>query len=135
MVTITPEEINNNVLLNIIGDKLRSIQVQVIPSFDNGSYSGCRLSISHNTPWTISTVSCNYAFVWIFGIISSFKGNSPDKTLQLLNAGKRTNILADPNFTNQSSTSFLCHHSYILSKQFFPPVNGGTNKMYLLMNQ
>ena len=40
MVTITPEETNNNGLLNIIGDKLRSIQVQVIPSFDNGSTVG-----------------------------------------------------------------------------------------------
>ena len=135
MVTITPEEINNNGLLSIIGDKLRSIQVQIIPPFDSGSYSGCRLSISHNTPWKISTVSCNYAFVWIFGIISSFKGNFPDKTIQLLNAGKRTNILADPNFTNQSSTSFLHHHPYILSKQFFPLVNGGINKMVASSNE
>ena len=66
------------------------------------------------------TLSCNYAFAWMMGIISSFKGNSPDATLVLKNTSSNIDMMSDPLSQNDGQ-------KHIISKQFFPLINGGIN--------
>ena len=80
-ILITPTEVNNNGLLTVVQSKLCTLNVQLVNTFDENTYSGCRLHIQQDA--RVKTLSCNYAFAWMMGIISSFKGNSPDATLVL----------------------------------------------------
>ena len=83
-ILITPTEVNNNGLLTVVQSKLSTLNVQLVNTFDENTYSGCRLHIQQDAPISqVKTLSCNYAFAWMMRIISSFKGNSPDATLVL----------------------------------------------------
>ena len=53
----------------------------------------------------------------MMGIISSFKGNSPDTTLVLKNTSSNIDTISDPSSQNDQK--------HIISKQFFPLINGG----------
>ena len=53
----------------------------------------------------------------MIGIILSFKGNSPDTTLVLKNASSNIDTISDP--------SQIDSNNHIISKQFFPLINGG----------
>ena len=55
----------------------------------------------------------------MMGIISSFKGNSPDATLVLKNTSSNIDTISDP--------SQIDDQKHIISKQFFPLINGGIN--------
>ena len=83
------------------------------------TYSGCRLHIQQQQDARVKTLSCNYAFAWMMGIISSFKGNSPDTTLVLKNTSSNIDTISDP--------SQIDDQKHIISKQFFPLINGGIN--------
>ena len=54
----------------------------------------------------------------MMGIISSFKGNSPDTMLVLKNTSSNIDTISDLSQNNQKR---------IISKQFFPLINGGIN--------
>ena len=54
----------------------------------------------------------------MMGIISSFKGRSPDATLVLKNTSSNIDMISDPLQNDQK---------HIISKQFFPLINGGIN--------
>ena len=80
-ISITPTEVNNNGLLTVVQSKLSTLNAQLVNMFDENTYSRCRLHIQQDA--RVKTLSCNHAFAWMMGIISSFKGNSPDTTLVL----------------------------------------------------
>ena len=81
-ILITPTEVNNNGLLTVVQSKLSALNVELVNTSDENTYSGCRLHIQQQDA-RVKTLSCNYAFAWMMGIISSFKGNSPDAMLVL----------------------------------------------------
>ena len=115
---ITPTEVNNNGLLTVVQSKLSTLNIQLVNTFDENMYSGCRLHIQQQDA-RVKTLSCNYAFAWMMGIISSFKGNSPDATLVLKNTSSNIDTISDP--------SQIDDQKHIISKQFFPLINGGIN--------
>ena len=117
-ISITPTEVNNNGLLTVVQSKLSTLNVQLVNTFDENTYSGCRLHIQQQDA-RVKTLSCNYAFAWMMGIISSFKGNSPDATLVLKNTSSNIDTISDPSSQNDQK--------HIISKQFFPLINGGIN--------
>ena len=55
----------------------------------------------------------------MMGIISSFKGNSPDAMLVLKNTSSNIDTISD--------LSQIDGQKHIISKQFFPLINGGIN--------
>ena len=55
----------------------------------------------------------------MMGIISLFKGNSPDATLVLKNTSSNIDTISDP--------LQIDDQKHIISKQFFPLINGGIN--------
>ena len=55
----------------------------------------------------------------MMGIILSFKGNSPDAMLVLKNTSSNIDTISDP--------SQIDDQKHIISKQFFPLINGGIN--------
>ena len=114
---ITPTEVNNNGLLTVVQSKLSTLNVQLVNTFDENTYSGCRLHIQQQDA-RVKTLSCNYAFAWMMGIISSFKGNSPDATLVLKKTSSNIDTISD-----LSQIDAQKH----ISKQFFPLINGGIN--------
>ena len=114
-ILITPTEVNNNGLLTVVQSKLSTLNIQLVNTFDENTYSGCRLHIQQDA--RVKTLSCNYAFAWM-GIISLFKGNSPDTTLVLKNTSSNIDTISDPSQNDQK---------HITSKQFFPLINGGIN--------
>ena len=116
-ILITPTEVNNNGLLTVVQSKLSALNVQLVNTFDENTYSGCRLHIQQDA--RVKMLSCNYAFAWMMGIISSFKGNSSDTTLVLKNASSNIDTISDP--------SQIDDKKHIISKQFFPLINGGIN--------
>ena len=119
-ILITPTEVNNNGLLTVVQSKLSTLNVQLVNTFDENTYSRCRLHIQQDAPISrVKTLSCNYAFAWMMGIISSFKGNSPDATLVLKNTSSSTDTISDP--------LQIDDQKHIISKQFFPLTNGGIN--------
>ena len=118
-ISITPTEVNNNGLLTVVQSKLSTLNVQLVNTFDENTYSGCRLHIQQQQDAQVKTLSCNYAFAWMMGIISSFKGNSPDATLVLKNTSSNIDMISDPSSQNDQK--------HIFSKQFFPLINGGIN--------
>ena len=118
-ILITPTEVNNNGLLTVVQSKLSTLNVQLVNTFDENTYSGCRLHIQQQQDARVKTLSCNYAFAWMMGIISSFKGNSPDATLVLKKASSNIDTISDP--------SQIDDKKHIISKQFFPLINGGIN--------
>ena len=118
-ILITPTEVNNNGLLTVVQSKLSTLNVQLVNTFDENMYSGCRLHIQQQQDARVKTLSCNYAFAWMMGIISSFKENSPDATLVLKNASSNIDTISDP--------SQIDDKKHIISKQFFPLINGGIN--------
>ena len=69
-ILITPTEINNNGLLTVVLLKLSTLNVQLVNTFDENTYSGCRLHIQEDAQ--VKTLPCNYAFAWMMGIILSF---------------------------------------------------------------
>ena len=89
------------------------------------TFSGVKLSIRsfvlfiQQQDARVKTLSCNYAFAWMMRIISSFKGNSPDATLVLKNTSSNIDTISDPSSQNDQK--------HIISKQFFPLINGGIN--------
>ena len=117
-ILITPTEVNNNGLLTVVQSKLSTLNVQLVNTFDENTYSGCRLHIQQQDA-RVKTLSCNYVFAWMMGIISSFKGNSPDATLVLKNTSSNIDTISDP--------SQIDDQKHIISKQFFPLINGGIN--------
>ena len=118
-ILITPTEVNNNGLLTVVQSTLRILNVQLVNMFDENTYSGCRLHIQQDAPISrVKTLSCNYAFAWMMGIISLFKGNSPDAMLVLKNTSSNIDTISDPLQNDQK---------HIISKQFFPLINGGIN--------
>ena len=118
-ILITPTEVNNNGLLTVVQSKLSTLNVQLVNTFDENTYSGCRLHIQQQQDACVKMLSCNYAFAWMMGIISSFKGNSPDATLVLKNTSSNIDTISDP--------SQIDDKKHIISKQFFPLINGGIN--------
>ena len=66
---------------------------------------------------SINVVQCNYAFAWIFGIITSFRNNSASDTLMLYNRMLEINLIG---FDGKSR---------VANKSFFPLINRGINKM------
>ena len=119
-ILITPTEVNNNGLLTVVQSKLSTLNVQLVNMFDENMYNGCRLHIQQDAPISrVKTLSCNYAFAWMMGIISSFKGNSPDAMLVLKNTTSNIDTILDP--------SQIDNQKHIISKQFFPLINGGIN--------
>ena len=90
--------------------------MQLVNKFDENTYSRCRLHIQQDA--RVKTLSCNYAFAWMMGIILSSKGNSPDVTLVLKNTSSNIDMISDPSQNDQK---------HIISKQFFPLINGGIN--------
>ena len=117
-ISITPTEVNNNGLLTVVQSKLSTLNVQLVNTFDENTYSGCRLHIQQQDA-RVKMLSCNYAFAWMMGIISSFKGNSPDTTLVLKNTSSNIDTISDLSLQNDQK--------HIISKQFFPLINGGIN--------
>ena len=117
-ILITPTEVNNNGLLTVVQLKLSTLNIQLVNTFDENTYSGCRLHIQQQDA-QVKTLSCNYAFAWMMGIISSFKGNSPDATLVLKNTSSNIDTI--------SNLSQIDDQKHIISKQFFPLINGGIN--------
>ena len=115
-ILITPTEVNNNGLLTVVQSKLSTLNVQLVNTFDENTYSGCRLHVQQDA--RVKTLSCNYAFAWMMGIVSSFKGNSPEATLVLKNTSLNIDTISDPLQNDQK---------HIISKQFFPLINGGIN--------
>ena len=118
-ILITQTEVNNNGLLTVVQSKLSTLNVQLVNTFDENTYSGCRLHIQQQQDARVKMLSCNYAFAWMMGIISSFKGNSPDAMLVLKNASSNIDTISDP--------SQIDNKKHIISKQFFPLINGGIN--------
>ena len=118
-ILITPTEVNNNGLLTVVQSKLSTLNVQLVNTFDENTYSRCRLHIQQQQDARVKTLLCNYAFAWMMGIISSFKGNSPDATLVLKNISSNIDTISDP--------SQIDDQKHIISKQFFPLINGGIN--------
>ena len=98
--------------------KLSTLNVQLVNTFDENTYSGCRLHIQQQDA-RVKTLSCNYAFAWMMGIISLFKGNSPDAMLVLKNASSNKDTISNP--------SQIDNQKHIISKQFFPLINCGIN--------
>ena len=117
-ILITPTEVNNNGLLTVVQSKLSTLNVQLVNTFVENKYSGCRLHIQQQDA-RVKMLSCNYAFAWMMGIISSFKGNSPDATLVLKNTSSNIDTISDPSSQNDQKHN--------ISKQFFPLINGGIN--------
>ena len=117
-ILITPTEVNNNGLLTVVQSKLSTLNVQLVNTFDENTYSGCRLHIQQQDA-RVKMLSCNYAFAWMMGIISSFKGNSPDAMLVLKNTSSNIDTISD--------LSQIDDQKHIISKQFFPLINGGIN--------
>ena len=66
-------------------------------------------------------LSGNYAFAWMMGTISSFKGNSPDAMLVLKKTSSNIDTISDP--------SQIDDQKHIISKQFFPLINRGINNI------
>ena len=94
----------------------------MVNTFDGNTYSRCRLHKEQDAPISrVKMLSCNYAFAWMMGIISSFKGNSPDATLLLKNTSSNIDTISDP------SQIDLNDQKHIISKQFFSLINGGIN--------
>ena len=61
-ILITPTEVNNNGLLIVVQSKLSTLNVQLVNTFDENMYSGCRLHIQQDAPISqVKTLSCNYA--------------------------------------------------------------------------
>ena len=118
-ILITPTEVNNNGLLTVVQSKLSTLNVQLVNTFDENTYSGCRLHIQQQQDTRVKTLSCNYAFAWMMGIISSFKRNSPDAMLVLKNTSSNIDKISDPSSQNDQK--------HIISKQVFPLINGGIN--------
>ena len=118
-ILITPTEVNNNGLLTVVQSKLSTLNVQLVNTFDENTYSRCRLHVQQDAPISrVKMLSCNYAFAWMMGIISSFKGNSPDATLVLKNTSSNIDTILNLSQIDQK---------HIISKQFFPLINGGIN--------
>ena len=117
-ISITPTEVNNNGLLTEVQSKLSTLNVQLVNTFDENTYSGCRLHIQQQDA-RVKTLSCNYAFAWMMGIVSSCKGNSPDATLVLKNTSSNIDTISDLSSQNDQK--------HIISKQFFPLINDGIN--------
>ena len=115
-ILITPTEVNNNGLLTVVQSKLSTLNVQLVNTFDENKYSGYRLHIQQDA--RVKTLSYNYAFAWMMGIISLFKGNSPDTMLVLKNTSSNIDTISDLSQNDQK---------HIISKQFFPLINGGIN--------
>ena len=44
-ILITPTEVNNNGLLTVVQSKLSTLNIQLVNTFDENTYSGCRLHI------------------------------------------------------------------------------------------
>ena len=126
-ILITPTEVNNNGLLTVVQSKLSTLNVQLVNTFDENTYSGCRLHIQQQQDACIKTLLCNYAFAWMMGIISSFKGNSPDAMLVLKNTSSNIDMISDPSSQNDQK--------HIISKQFFPLINGGINIINISSDQ
>ena len=118
-ILITPTEVNNNGLLTVVQSKLSTLNIQLVNTFDESTYSGCRLHIQQQQDARVKMLSCNYAFSWMMGIILSFKGNSQDTTLVLKNTSSNIDTISDP--------SQIDDQKHIISKQFFPLINGGIN--------
>ena len=118
-ILITPTEVNNNGLLTVVQSKLSTLSVQLVNTFDENLYSRCRLHIQQQQDAQVKTLSCNYVFAWMMGIISLFKGNSLDATLVLKNTSSNIDTISDP--------SQIDDQKHIISKQFFPLINGGIN--------
>ena len=114
-ILITPTEVNNN-LLTVVQSKLSTLNVQLVNTFDENTYSGCRLHVQQDAQ--VKMLSCNYAFAWMMGIVSSFKGNSPDAMFVLKNTSSNIDMILDSSQNDQK---------HIISKQFFPLINGGIN--------
>ena len=119
-ILITPTEVNNNGLLTVVQSKLSTLNIQLVNTFDENMYSGCRLHIQQQDA-QVKPLSCNYAFAWMMGFISSFKGNSPDTTLVLKNTSSNIDTISD--------LSQIDDQKHIISKQFFPLINGGINSI------
>ena len=118
-ILITPTEVNNNGLLTVVQSKLSTLNVQLVNTFDENTYSGCRLHVQPDAPISrVKMLSCNYAFAWMMGIVSSFKGNSPDAMLVLKKTSSNIDTISDPSQNDQK---------HIISKQFFLLINGGIN--------
>ena len=117
-ILIIRTEVNNNGLLTVVQSKLSTLNVQLVNTFDENTYSGCRLHIQQQDA-QVKTLSCNYAFAWMMGIISSFKGNSPDTMLVLKNTSSNIDTILD--------SSQIDDQKHIICKQFFPLINGGIN--------
>ena len=117
-ILITPTEVNNNGLLTVVQSKLSTLNVQLVNMFYENMYSRCRLHIQQQDA-QVKMLSCNYAFAWMMGIISSFEGNSPDATLVLKNTSSNIDTILDPSSQNDQK--------HIISKQFLPLINGGIN--------
>ena len=105
-ISITPTEVNNTGLLTVVQSKLSTLNVQLVNTFDENTYSGCRLHIQQQQDARVKMLSCNYAFAWMMGIVSSFKGNSPDATLVLKNTSSNIDMISDPSLQNDQKT----HH-------------------------
>ena len=127
-ILITPTEVNNNGLLTVVQSKLSTLNIQLVNTFDENTYSGCRLHIQQDVPISrVKTLSCNYAFAWMMGIISSFKENSPDATLVLKDTSSNIDTISDP--------LQIDDQKHIISKQFFPLINGGINTINVLSDE
>ena len=70
-------------LLPAIQKKLREIGADVHMPYLNNYYLGCQFTFGK--PTSVNVVQCNYAFAWIFGVITSFRNNSAHDTLTLYN--------------------------------------------------
>ena len=105
--------------MNTMQSNLSTLNVQLVNTFDENTYSGCRLHIQQQQDARVKTLSCNYAFAWMMGIISSFKGNSPDATLVLKSTSSNIDMISDQ--------SQIDDQKHIISKQFFPLINSGIN--------
>ena len=98
-ISITPTELNKNGLLTVVQSKLSTLNVQLVNTFDENTYGRCRLHIQQQDA-RVKMLSCNYAFAWMMGIISPFKGNSPDATLVLKNTSSNIDTISDPSSQN-----------------------------------
>ena len=115
-----PSEIDAEGLLPTIQKKLGRIGVDIFVPYVNNSYSGCKFTFE--SPSSNNEIDCNYAFAWIFGIITSYNGRSTQNNFKLYSRSGSINIIG------------LDGSSQITNKLFFPLINGGINKMTISSN-
>ena len=101
-------------LLLAIQKKLREIGADIHMPYLNNYYVGCQFTFGKAT--SINRVQCNYAFAWIFGIITSFRNNSAHDTLTLFCRMFDIDLIG---FDGKSR----------VIKSFSPLINRGINKM------